>query len=344
MQIDFHHGTTYVLSRWAGFSPEEARVIAYASQYVDDAVYSGRILFNNGAKYFRRASAHEMADGRNIDNDANLQSWAIFHFLPGNPPPSEQNLYDEKLICVADSSIAQAMVAECIKERQRPCALHRLGITMHVYADTWAHAGFAGLRSEVNKAQLLDESLSEEIESKLLEAVDLGHGTVLTHPDQPSLSEWSYQDWRDVVVSRSNPEVFMAASEGLFAALQRYRAGNPIAAVALLSDEQKAQLNYYFTNYTAADGNLRHAKWLEGLASDDFLLGTDEVVSYDAAGDNSWKAQALQSAEGWESLDTEYPFSESFLTSDWKYFHDALEAHAVYVMHELLPQHGICIG
>ena len=54
------HGTTYVLSRWAGFSPEEARVIAYASQYVDDAVYSGRILFNNGAKYFRRASAHEL--------------------------------------------------------------------------------------------------------------------------------------------------------------------------------------------------------------------------------------------------------------------------------------------
>lgn len=344
MQIDFHHGTTYVLSRWAGFSPDEAAVIAYASQYVDDAVQSGRILFDNGAKYFRRASAHEMADGRNIDNERNLQSWAAFHFLPGNPAPSERNLYDEKLICVADSPIAQAMVAECINERHRPYGLHRLGITAHVYADTWAHAGFAGLRSDVNKAQLLGESFGEEIQSRLLEAVELGHGTVLTHPDQPALAEWSYQDWQGRTVMRCNPEIFMAASEALFAVLQRYRTGNSSASVQLLNEAQKAQLNYYFTSHTAPDGAVRHAKWLEGLANDDFLLGATEMVSYDASGDSSWKAQALQRMEGWDNLDTEYPFSDSFLTSDWKYFHDALEAHVVYVMHELLPQHGICIG
>ena len=31
-------------------------------------------------------------------------------------------------------------------------ALHRLGITMHVYADTWAHQGFAGTPHEINQA------------------------------------------------------------------------------------------------------------------------------------------------------------------------------------------------
>lgn len=41
MQIDFHHATTYVLARLAGFEHPEANIIAYSAQYVDDATNSG---------------------------------------------------------------------------------------------------------------------------------------------------------------------------------------------------------------------------------------------------------------------------------------------------------------
>ena len=37
MQTDFHFYCVAVLARAAGFSPDDALVLAYASQYVDDA-------------------------------------------------------------------------------------------------------------------------------------------------------------------------------------------------------------------------------------------------------------------------------------------------------------------
>ncbi|MDD5057195.1 MAG: hypothetical protein PHQ60_04930 [Sideroxydans sp.] len=84
MQIDFHHATTYVVARDAGFSHDDANVIAYAAQYVDDATSSGTILFDNRAAYNRISSAHKMLDARNAEELANHYVWMSFHFLPGN--------------------------------------------------------------------------------------------------------------------------------------------------------------------------------------------------------------------------------------------------------------------
>src|SRR5689334_6972974 len=84
MQIDFHHGTTYVIARIAGMDHAAASTVAHASQYVDDATNSGRIEFDNGAMYERISSAHKMLDYRNFESLANATVWIPFHFLPGN--------------------------------------------------------------------------------------------------------------------------------------------------------------------------------------------------------------------------------------------------------------------
>ena len=47
MQIDFHHGVIYLLSRIAGFNAEQSSKIAYASQYVDDATNSGTVSYTH---------------------------------------------------------------------------------------------------------------------------------------------------------------------------------------------------------------------------------------------------------------------------------------------------------
>ena len=42
------------------------------------------------------------------------------------------------------------MVREAAKLKVKPYQLHRLGIALHVYADTWSHQEFSGLKSELN--------------------------------------------------------------------------------------------------------------------------------------------------------------------------------------------------
>jgi len=67
MQIDFHHAVTYVLARLAGFNYEQANIIAYSSQYVDDSNCDVFVKFNNGALYKPICSAHKILDYRNFD-------------------------------------------------------------------------------------------------------------------------------------------------------------------------------------------------------------------------------------------------------------------------------------
>ena len=74
VNIDFHHGTTYVLARLAGFSQAEARTVAHASQYVDDAVSTGAVTFTNGAMYARISSAHENAPTIGISRPSPITS------------------------------------------------------------------------------------------------------------------------------------------------------------------------------------------------------------------------------------------------------------------------------
>src|SRR3569832_1140679 len=43
------------------------------------------------------------------------------------------------------------MVRRALHVNAASNALHRLGVTLHVYVDTWAHQGFSGTESNHNK-------------------------------------------------------------------------------------------------------------------------------------------------------------------------------------------------
>jgi len=207
MQIDFHHAVTYVVARLAGFNHKKADVIAYCAQYVDDATNAGLIHFHNDAMYQRISSAHKMLDYRNLEGLANHHVWIPFHFLPGNGgQPAGKNpegTFIDKIICRPNSPIAQDMIRACIEQQGAAYGLHRLGIAMHVFADTWAHQGFVGVNHEVNEADDILEpngkpakKLVHRVASFFVgEALPLGHGAVLSFPDRPYL-KWSYTNGR----------------------------------------------------------------------------------------------------------------------------------------------------
>jgi len=351
MQIDFHHAVTYVTARLAGFAPQAAAVIAHAAQYVDDATSSGTVYFANKALYHRISSAHKMIDLRNTESLANHQVWLPFHFLPGNAGlqagQNHQGRFIEKIICTPNSPIAMEMVSNVIEDQHRPYHLHRLGVTMHVYADTWAHHGFAGVLHEVNEVEAAQE---EHPEGGILHGVrdmfrnvlddaipPLGHGRANIFPDMPFLA-WSYQDYQGRTIRRDNTELFCQAAEELCKAMQRYLAKNPAAEVPGLAAQDKAAIKNLFQTIREEDGEKRHQQWLAAITAGTFSFGPEEL-SYAPRGKNSWKHQALGTS--YDMAVHTYK-EETFLQSNWKLFHDALQAHRFYVVHDLLPRYGIC--
>ena len=359
MQIDFHHGVTYLLARLAGFQPGEAGIIGYAAQYVDDATNEGVVKFTNGAMYSRISSAHKIIDLHNAFDVINHKVWVPFHFLPGNGGLEAGSHPDggfiNKLVCFPDSFVAEEMQASCIADRDKPYALHRLGITMHVLADTFSHQKFAGVIHQVNEINTIDYNGEQESHhtfkdffnrvkiSMIDTALPLGHGAALSCPDLPYL-KWRYANELNPsdVIERDNPQIFNDAVIRMFESLWRYKnaeAGNIIPGQ--ISGKDLLQINENIKNFTSEDGETRHQQWIDSIARGEFSCGP-EKISYDATGYKSWKYEALSTVN---NIDLgKYDYSDNFLSSNWKMFHDALQKHQFEVIRDILPRYGICVS
>lgn len=352
MQIDFHHATTYVVARDAGFDHDKADTIAYAAQYVDDATSSGTVYFDNCAVYNRISSAHKMLDIRNTEELANHEVWMPFHFMPGNgglaAGLNPDGSFIDKIVCTPNSPAAQEMVRNAILEQDRAYGLHRLGVTMHVYADTWAHQGFAGVLHEINEVENAVETGNSGVFEKglagiLRDALDdaippLGHGRAQTFPDMPFL-KWKYKNGRGITIPRDNTTDFLAAANHMCIAMKRYIAKDPDAMVTGLSPTTRQQIEKMFIDTTFEDGEERHQKWLEAIRKGKFTVcGEQNIDDYFARGKDSWKADALGTSHDLPV----HKYQKHFLESSWKNFHDAIHAHRFNVIYNILPKYGIC--
>lgn len=352
MQIDFHHVVTYVCARLAGFPPAEAGIVAGAAQYVDDAVDSGCIRFGNGALYRRISSAHKLIDMRNLDEIENRHVWVPFHFLPGNggmgPGTDPEGTFITKLVCTHDSPIARDMVAAALLDRNKSYGLHRLGIALHVYADTWAHEGFAGVVHDINRIDNAKEKgwrrVLGEMQDFLRDILDdavlpLGHACAQVLPDLPFLA-WEYENGKGERISRDNCETFCDAADRMCRLMRAYRNGHDETTAAPgLRGEDLAALRQVFSALRDSDGAARHESWLGEIAAGRFSFGPERIC-YIETGPGSWEHEAL----GEPDENGVYEYRESFLASNWKLFHDALHLHNHTVLHDILPRYGICAG
>lgn len=362
MQIDFHHTVTYVVARYAGLGHRHAETVAYAAQYVDDAVNSGTIQFHNGAMYTHISSAHKTLDYRNFEKLANHHVWIPFHFLPGNGGKQAgdhpEGNFIEKIICTPGSHVVTDMVRACIEDRHKPYGLHRLGIILHVSADSWAHQGFAGVNSHVNDVKELNSdsessdaflhrmeqffgtSFNKAASSFVGDVMPLGHGAALSYPDLPFL-KWNYRDHNNNLVARDNPSTFSAAADEMCMAIQRFMAGNADLTVPGLSEDAKQKLLILFQNINDEDKKVRHRAWIKKIKQGHFGF-PPVTLQFQDRGIRSWKYIALGTRRLWEKKSDLYAYDPSFLNCDWKLFHDALQAHRFAVIYDILPKYGIC--
>lgn len=257
MDKDFHFGTIYVLSRWAGFGSYNSLVIASASQFVDD----NTDIISKG----NRASGHELWE--NLTSlEENNEVWIPFHFLPGLEDSSES----EKLICKKNSILAQSMIDELPPIAvDDSISILRLGIALHVYADTWAHQEFSGIPSTCNNARNLLPIPSSPI--KALENsvgqigfLPLGHMEASHYPDRPYLTWHCDPQFPDD--GRNNWEEFIDASNEIYKILTHISNG----VSSDLNSDQRALLLDAFQSIQDENIESRTQQWLDRIHSNDF--------------------------------------------------------------------------
>lgn len=364
-----HYYGTYVLARAAGLKAETAGVIAYASQFVDDSTEEDIGPHPTGARFKAEVTAHHPTSlPANLNEDDQRLVWLPFHFLPGG----EGTELTQKLVCVRNSENAREMVKHHLDLMDKPFAAELAGITAHVYADTFAHYGFSGVSSRLNRvqtSQITVHSVTDAVSSFLPERVAnffrkkgeqgglmanirqiiggsaqamsgaLGHGAVAIYPDQPYL-EWDFlyelpfPQCRSSKSERNNRQDFLMGSELLHTFFGEVARRRPdFADGASRRDWDDIRPHIETQLAIEADIQGRSAGWCTLLMSGKlFKPSESEIPAY---GPDAWNQQRQQ-------LTTLIPVGKAPRLPLYR-FYQAASLHRHYVLRELLPAKGIVV-
>jgi len=178
MNREFHYYVIWYLAAKAGFPFDDCSTIAIASQMVDDARLSWRIESAAGQEYMTEVTQNYIFWDKNIAKNVYLP----FHFLPGDPSVSAAMRTDGQthpLVVSADSENARMLLIEALKTEN----LYRIGIALHMYADTWAHQNFTGTQDALNAMNSNTSRTSMPHAAGMLPPI--GHLHAGTTPDIP---------------------------------------------------------------------------------------------------------------------------------------------------------------
>ncbi|HWQ41960.1 MAG TPA: DUF6765 family protein, partial [Desulfosporosinus sp.] len=183
----------------------------------------------------------------------------------------------------------------------------------------------------------------------------VGHGPALNHPDAPYYEEWcfEYLDKRGKQTFK-NTENFLTAADTILRVMRLYKEHRDnsvllendlpeiLANYDGLNEMQRKALTKLFVEIDDDDDGARHTKW--GLwATSGQIPGVNSIPEYNAKGKKSWKYLALGTIDEVDDPNKLFTYDPSFLTSEWKKFHDALQEQRQYILLELLPSYGICV-
>lgn len=358
MQIDMHYYGTFGLARAAGINRPSARTIAYAAQFVDDNVAANVDEHDDGSKIYAVPTAHHAGDLSNREDDDQRHIWVPFHFIPG----CEGSSFTEQLICRKDSAVAREMVQNALAQGHLPCGDHLLGLTTHVYEDTFAHYGFSGVSSRRNKVEgdsfvltqddaVVEAALGQSFGAWMskhggllrnirarvsglgeLYSGSLGHGAVSNYPDLPFLQwQFTYQQTGETVY-HDNPATYLEGAKKVYRMFQEYaarwdHARDPAGGVPWESIRDKIQWMF------AQEGNKWDRAELWKVAAQDGDFGIrEEIPEYTA---DEWNDQC----DNLEDMDE----GAEGLELDVHRFYRAANYHVHYVLRELLPAHGVMV-
>jgi hypothetical protein len=201
MNAEFHYYAVYFLCARAGVPENRCADIAFASQYVDDAIV-GYEIEDEGFSYSSQVTQNYIFWDASTLEDIYLP----FHFVPGDIETARWERMDEAATpwtVTPDSPLAKELLVAALRANDD----FRIGIALHAYADSWAHQQFSGRTEACN---VMDPS------SPLPPA---GHLQALRAPDDAS------GHWIDPRLARShidNGERFREAARKIYRYLRTY--------------------------------------------------------------------------------------------------------------------------
>ncbi len=152
MEKDFHYHIIYSIAKLTEF--DDAAVIAYSSQFVDDnneglysidkekAFFPEKIKSNGG--YYYPIMTQSLSP-KSLNTYVQKYVYVPFHFLPGNNGVTIKDKKN-KLSTTPNSANARSLLAGAL-ESGNP---YQIGISLHTFADTWSHQNFTGLQEDWN--------------------------------------------------------------------------------------------------------------------------------------------------------------------------------------------------
>jgi hypothetical protein len=176
MDIEFHYYITFIIARRAGFKPEEARIIAYSSQYTDDNDMIHTIHKGQPDEYSNYIS--QTMDITKPQKEL-MRIYPVFHFMPGT---LTEITCDSALRRDGKFHIMNSIPDNLNSRQLLQAALYshnpyNIGIATHMYADTFAHQNFVGFNEGFNEMKGVIEKLIPNI----------GHADAKHKPDAPHL-------------------------------------------------------------------------------------------------------------------------------------------------------------
>lgn len=365
MQEDMHYYGTYAIARAAGLKVKDAKVVAYAAQYVDDSTGNDSEVHEDGGMFETTASAHtnsEVIINATADHTEQRRVWVPFHFFPGN----EGGTLSEKLVCSKDSVLAQEMVKNHIRHAisvKNEYGLTLMGVMAHVYADTFAHYGFSGVSSRNNEVDgesfdlvVKNPDVKAYIMGKMSSFINkympsfiiknyrnivsegansltgaLGHGGVGTYPDRPFL-KWRFNfdnnrdsGWRD------NPATFMEACEKLHAAFSEYAIKTGIINNPVSFESIRSKVDEILRCEASKEGRID--AWKQAINSNELFEKEDNEALHFSK--DEWDLQK----DNFKDLNNSHEMKEIEVYQ----FHQAVIYHRDYTLKNLLPKHGIVV-
>jgi hypothetical protein len=345
LQRDAHYYAILAFCRACGFQKGSAQVVAYASQFVDDAKINLMYLNNsndliehdiieNKPALFNMATCHSYFRINTFNYEAMVNNTIAFHFVPG----CQGENFTKKLRCKEEAPIILDILNDVFLEDN----LITLGIILHAYADSYTHQGFSGMLSKVNDInnceaktnvklgwlyKFLDflAQFSREKYEKLFDGImpAYGHGQAMEFPDIPYLV-WSYEyDESDEFsgsyrkVEKDNQEIFIRAFQRIRKHLENY----------LIKHNQYFDSQLRFDNFDILLDmlvseefrvNKREKNWIRLLIEQGLFDKDDrELIIYD---ENKWLKEAFINFDR-KVFDNrtveEVQLADNFLNSNW---------------------------